>query len=78
MEKTTIQITGETLERLKMIKKYKRESYEEILNNLLDEYEEEAISDEEIIEIQEALENVKKGNVKPIEQVAKELKITLH
>ena len=78
MQKTTIQISGKTLERLKMFKQYEKESYDVVLNNLLDESEEEALTDEEIEDIKEALENVKKGNVKPIEQVAKELGIVLH
>ena len=78
MKKTTIQISQNILERLKMVKRYEREPYEEVLTNLLDEYEEETLSDEEIEDIKEALENVKKGNVKPIEQVAKELGVVLH
>lgn len=78
MNKTTIQISPETLERLKMLKRHERESYEEILNNVLDEYEEETLDEEEIEEIKIALENVKRGKVKPIEQVAKELNISLN
>ncbi len=78
MEKTTIQISQSVLERLKMVKRHERESYEEVLINLLEEYEEDTLSEEEIEDIKEALENVKKGNVKPIEQVAKELGIVLH
>ena len=78
MEKTTIQISPVTLERLKMLKRHERESYEEMLNNLLDEYEEDALNDEEIEEIKIALENIKQGKVKPIEQVAKELNISLN
>jgi hypothetical protein len=48
-----------------------------VLNNLLDNSQEEALSDKEIDEIKIALENVKRGKVKPIEQVARELGITL-
>ena len=77
MEKTTIQINFETLERLKAIKNFDRQSYDEVLNNLIDNCEEESLSEEEIEDIKVALENVKKGKVKPIEQVAKELGITL-
>ena len=77
MEKTTIQVTGETLERLKALKNLKRQSYDEVLNNLIDNCEEESLSGEEIEDIKIALENVKKGKVKPIEQVARELGITL-
>ena len=75
--KTTIQINSDTLERLKSFKQHQRESYEEVLNTLLDEIEEEALKDEEIEEIKEALENVKQGKIYPIEDVAKELGISL-
>jgi len=78
MEKTTIQITANTLERLKALKQYPRQSYEEIVVDLIDESEEEPLTDKELTEIQGALENVKKGYVKPIEQVAKELGVALH
>jgi predicted CopG family antitoxin len=77
MEKTTIQISKNTLARLQALKQYERQSYEETLNNLIDEAEEEELSDEEIKDIQVALENVKRGKVKPIEQVAKEIGVSL-
>ena len=77
MEKTTVQISTETLERLKRLKQHEKESYDFVLNKLIDENEEDELSDEEIEDIKIALENVKKGKVKPIEQVAKELGITL-
>ncbi len=77
MEKTTIQINFETLERLKTLKNFERQSYDEVLNGLIDNCEEESLSEEEISEIQKGLEDVKKGRVKPIEQIAKELGITL-
>lgn len=77
MEKTTIQINLETLEKLKSLKNFDRQSYDEVLNNLIDNCEEENLSEEEIEDIKIALENVKKGKVKPIEQVARELGITL-
>ena len=77
MEKTSIQINLETLERLKAIKNFERQSYDEVLNNLIDNCEEESLSEEEINDIKAALENIKKGKVKPIEQVAKELGIIL-
>ena len=77
MEKTTIQINFETLERLKSLKNSERQSYDEVLNNLIDNCEEDSLSEEEIEDIKIALENVKRGKVKPIEQVARELGITL-
>jgi len=77
MEKTTIQINLGTLERLKSLKNIERESYDDVLNNLIDSCEEESLSEKEIEDIKTALENIKRGKVKPIEQVAKELGIIL-
>ena len=78
MEKTTIQIKFETLERLKSLKNMERQSYDEVLNNLIDNCEEESLSEEEINEIQKGLEDVKKGRIYPIEVVARELGIALN
>jgi len=47
------------------------------MNNLINNFEEESLSNEEIEDIKMALENVKRGKIKPIEQVAKELEINL-
>jgi len=77
MEKTTIQVNLETLERLKSLKNIERQSYDEVLNNLIDNCEEESLSEEEINEIQMGLEDIKRGRVYPIESVARELGITL-
>jgi len=77
MEKTTIQLNQITLERLKALKSMERQSYDEVLNNLIDNCEEESLSEEEIEDIKIALENVKRGKLKPIEQVAREIGITL-
>ncbi len=77
MEKTTIQINVETLEKLKTLKNFERQSYDDILNNLIENIEEESLSEEEINEIQKGLEDVRAGRTTPIEQVAKELGIQL-
>ena len=77
MEKTTIQLNLNTLERLKILKNFQRQSYDDVLNNLIDNVEEEELSAEEIKEIKMALDNVRKGKTKPIEQVAKEMGISL-
>ena len=77
MDKTTIQIDIETLERLKALKNFERQSYDEVLNVLIDNCEEDSLSGEEIEDIKIALDNVKRGKVKPIEQVARELGIVL-
>jgi len=77
MEKTTIQISQNTLERLKNFRKFERQSYDELINCIFDEVEEESLGEDEIEEIKIALENIKRGLTKPIEQVAKELGISL-
>jgi len=76
-KKTTMQINFKTLERLKAIKNVERQSYDDLLNSLLDNCEEETLSEEEIEDIKIALENIKEGKVKPIEQVAEEMGINL-
>jgi hypothetical protein len=78
MEKTTIQLNLQTLERLKMLKNFERQSYDDILNNLIDNNDTiEILTEDELNEIKIGLENVRKGKVKPIEQVAKEMEIVL-
>jgi predicted transcriptional regulator len=77
MEKTTIQINISTLEKLKNLKRHIRESYDEILNNLIEEYENDELTPDEIDDIKIALEEVKRGEVYPIEQVARELGVKL-
>ena len=77
MEKTTIQISHETLNRMKNLKSHERQSYDELLNGIFDNVEDEELSEQEIKEIQESLEDVKRGRTKSIEQVAKELGIKL-
>jgi len=77
MEKTTIQINQHTLERLKALKNFDRQPYDDVLNNLIDNREEENLGEEEIAEIQKGLEDIKKGRVYSIESVAKELGIIL-
>ena len=77
MEKTTIQISQNTLERLKNLKKFERQSYDDLLNGIFDEINEEILEADEIDEIKQGLEDVKRGRVYSIESVAKELGITL-
>jgi len=74
---TTIQVQERTLKRLKEHKYSARQSYDELLNRLLDEVEDESITEEEILELQEALEQVRRGQLYNIEDVAEELGIKL-
>ena len=51
MEKTTIQVNLSTLQRLKLFRNYERQSYDELLNKILDEAESNVLNDKEIVEI---------------------------
>ena len=75
--KTTIQISKPTLERLSKFKRFERESYDEVLNFVLDEYEDEPLTDGDLQSIQKGLEDIKAGRVHTLEDVAKELGIRL-
>ena len=72
MKKTTIQIGVGTLERLKGLRRFERESYDEVINLVVDDYEDEELTGEEIDEIQEALEDIRENGTIPIEEVMKE------
>ena len=77
MEKTTIQVNKDTLTRLKSFKNHPLESYDVTINILLDETEVEVLTENELQEIKQSLENVRQGKVKTIEQVAREMGISL-
>ena len=74
MEKTTIQLSVDTLNRLKNIKRHYRESYDEIVNYLIDENQDDELSEQDI---KESLDQYKKGQVYSIDKVAKEMGISL-
>ncbi len=74
---TTIQVTGKTLERLKFFKEYIKESYDEVINKLLDDVEEGELSDSAIKDIQGGLLEVRQGKGERIEDVAKQLGVKL-
>lgn len=78
MEKTTIQIDFSTLEKLKMLRAFERQSYDDVLNILIENQEQETLSDKEIEEIKVGLENVRKGETISIEDLARELGVKLH
>jgi len=77
MEKTTIQVGVGTLGRLRALKRYDRESYDELLNYLMNHFTEEVLSAGEIAEIQEALDSIREEGTVPIEDVMKEAGISL-
>ena len=74
---TTIQIKDGTLVRLKFFKDYSKESYDELINKLLDDIEEGELTDDAINDIKIALKEVKEGKGETIENVAKEFGVKL-
>jgi len=71
MNTTTIQIKEETLGRLKYFKEYTKESYDEILNKVLDTLEEGELTDKAIEKIKIGLKDIKEGRVIGLESYAK-------
>jgi len=74
---TTIQVKGETLERLRYFKESSKESYDEVINKILNDIEEGELTEETIEDIKKGLNEVKEGKGQPIEDVAKEFGIEL-
>lgn len=77
METTMIQLKKKTAQKLKSFKDYDRQSYDEIINRLIQEAGEEPLTKEDIDEIQQGLEDIRSGRVRPIEEVAKGCGISL-
>ena len=74
---TTIQIKNETLERLKFFKETSKESYDEIINKVLNEIEEGELTEDTIKDIKTGLKEIKEGKGESIEKVAKEFGVKL-
>jgi len=73
MAATTIQVTPEVKAQLEGLKRYAKESYNDIIIRLLDlALDTEPLSDEAIRGIEEALEDIKAGRVYPEEEIARE------
>ena len=77
METTMIQVKKETAVKLRRLKDYQRQSYDELINKLLELNETEVLTEQDIEEIKQGLDDIKAGRTRPIEQVAKGLGIKL-
>ena len=78
METTTIQLKEETVDRLKFFKEYSKESYDEIVNKLIDLQEEGELTDDAIKKIQSGLNDIKTGMVIKLGDYAKKRGISLN
>ena len=74
---TTIQIKNNTLERLKFFKESSKESYDEIINKILNDIEEGELTEKTIDDIRIGLREIKEGKGDLIEDVAKEFGVKL-
>ncbi|MFT4244329.1 MAG: hypothetical protein ACMXYB_02635 [Candidatus Woesearchaeota archaeon] len=70
---TTIQVSQDLLKELKSRKMYDKESYEEVIWDLLEDSKE--LSKETLQNLKEAEEDVKAGRVSTLEEVKRELGI---
>ena len=68
---TTIQVSGKLIDQLKAMKMHEKESYEEIIWDLIEDTKE--LSDETIKHIKQAEDDVKAGRTYTHEQAKKEL-----
>ncbi|MCP1663147.1 MAG: hypothetical protein D5R99_08535 [Methanocalculus sp. MSAO_Arc1] len=70
---TTIQVSTEVKSRLDDLKCYSRESYNNVVRRLLDlAIDTEPLSDEAILGIEEALQDLKAGRIYSEEEIKKE------
>ncbi len=73
METTTIQISKELKEKLDSRKLFDRESYEEIIENLIEDTME--LSEETKRNIEQSLKDIKEGKVFTLEQIKREFNL---
>jgi len=70
---TTIQVQADVKDRLDLLKKHPRETYNEVIERLLESrIDEEPLSDEAIAGIEEALRDIRKGRLHTEEEIRKE------
>jgi predicted CopG family antitoxin len=72
---TTIQISEELLEKLRRMKMHEKESYEDIIMDLIEDRLE--ISEETKRDIEEARKDVREGRITKWEDIKKELKLNV-
>ena len=77
MQTSSLRVNPETKNRLDRLKAHPRESYDRVIDRLIDSYhDDEPLSDEEINGIEEALQELKEGRFYSHEQVKKKLGLT--
>jgi predicted transcriptional regulator len=77
MENTMIQIGKETATLLKEMKTFTRQTYDDVIRELIAEKQHETLTKKELKEIEESLNEIKAEKIYSIEDVAKELGVKL-
>jgi len=77
MEKTLIQVRKSTADKLQNMKGSQRQTYDEVITRLLQEAEGEILSEEELKDIEKGLDDVRKGRMHSLQDVAKEFNVKL-
>lgn len=72
--KTTIQVDRKVKDRLESMKAHPKESYNEIIKRLISiSYDEQELSEQTVRNIEEALEDIKRGRMYTTKQVKERL-----
>ena len=75
METTMVQLKKKTVHRLQKLKQYGRQSYDELINTILDNPDD--LAENDIGEIKKGIEDLKQGRYSTEGEVAKKLGIKL-
>jgi predicted transcriptional regulator len=74
MAMTTVQLRAETKEKLNGLKLHPRETYDELIDRLADAaYDDEPLSEEEIMDIREGEKDIKAGRVRSLREIMRDL-----
>jgi predicted transcriptional regulator len=76
MTTTMVQLRKSTVDRLKRLKSYPRQTYDEMINDILDA-QEEKLTPDELAQIEESLAQMKAGDTISIEELAKKYNLRL-
>ena len=76
MVQTTIQLRQATKTRLEALKLHPRETYDEVVNRLLDTTcDHEPLSEGTLAKIEEGIRDIRQGKTRTLDEIAKELGI---
>ncbi|MAG15621.1 hypothetical protein CMO88_01015 [Candidatus Woesearchaeota archaeon] len=77
MKTTMIQVKKDTAVKLKELKDYNRQSYDDIIRKLIQTNDTDVLTKEDINDIRQGLEDIRAGRTVSLEKAAKELGVKL-